>query len=199
MNLAFLGSYIQNLVKKHPDQINWADGIFSKIFKYNLKKKPGRTILSEVIKNTKENNQRIVVIGNLEKKSKIFLERKTNKKIIHYKLPYGNISSLKKYLKIKFNKKDVCLITLPTPKQEMVAYNLAKNNKEYKIVCIGASINMLTGIEKPVPQFLSSVEFLWRLRYETKRRLFRLFTTFYYFLYGYLFTNKFKNLNVQID
>ena len=63
---------------------------------------------------------------------------------------------------------------MPTPKQEQLAYHLARNNKYYKIICIGASIGMLSGEEKIVPKILYNYEFLWRLRFDTRRRLVRL-------------------------
>ena len=41
---------------------------------------------------------------------------------------------------------------MPTPKQEQLAEYLTKKNKHYKIICIGGSINIVSGLEK----FLSS-------------------------------------------
>jgi UDP-N-acetyl-D-mannosaminuronic acid transferase (WecB/TagA/CpsF family) len=61
---------------------------------------------------------------------------------------------------------------------------IALNNKYYKIICIGGAISMASGDEKMIPKFFdeSGLEFLWRLRTDTKRRIFRLiYTIFYYF------------------
>ena len=198
MNLAFLGSYIQGFIKKHDHQINWPDGIFSKIFDSKIKKKPGRLILMQTLNYIKKNKCRLVVFGSLEDKSKKYLEKIINDKIQHIKLPYGNINLLKKYTDFKIKKKDICLITLPTPKQEAIAYEIARKNDLFKIVCIGASVNMLSGIEQPVPKILSNFEFLWRLRYETRRRITRLLQTLYYFTYGLIVTKKINKLNVKI-
>jgi UDP-N-acetyl-D-mannosaminuronic acid transferase (WecB/TagA/CpsF family) len=57
---------------------------------------------------------------------------------------------------------------------------------------------MLTGEEKIVPKFLEffGLEFLWRLRKETRRRLIRLFQTAIYFTNGYL-NNKIKNIKIE--
>ena len=90
----------------------------------------------------------------------------------------------------KLNKHQLCFITLPTPKQEVLAYEIAKQNKFFKLICIGASINIGSGVERSVPKYLSNLEFLWRLRYETFRRTFRLLETFYYFFYGRFISNK---------
>ena len=62
------------------------------------------------------------------------------------------------------------MITLPTPKQEKLAYYLSENNTKYKIICIGASIAMASGEEKQVPDMLKNYEFLWRLRNDFLRR-----------------------------
>ena len=56
------------------------------------------------------------------------------------------------------------MITLPTPKQEKLAYHLMTKNKHFKIICIGASVAIASGDEKPVPIKLKNYEFLWRLR-----------------------------------
>ena len=57
---------------------------------------------------------------------------------------------------------------------------------------------MLTGEEKVVPKYLYllGLEFLWRLRIDTKRRLKRLIQTANYFLKGYL-NNEFKKIKIE--
>ena len=87
-------------------------------------------------------------------------------------------------------------MTLPTPKQELIANYIADTNKKFKIICIGGSIAIAAGDEKVVPNFLYSLEFLWRLRYETKRRVSRLFTSFIYYIIGRFFNNKLNNLKI---
>ena len=82
------------------------------------------------------------------------------------------------------------MITLPTTKQENIAEKNSKINKNYKVICIGASINIASGEEKQVPLFLKNFEFVWRLRYETKRRFKRLIETFIYYTYGKIITKK---------
>ena len=146
----------------------------------------------------KKNKCRLVICGNLENKSKKYLEKIIASKVVHIKLPYGNVDLIKRHINFKLKKKDICMITLPTPKQESIAYEIAKKNDIFKIICIGASINMISGIEKPVPKILNNFEFLWRLRYETRRRIIRLIQTFYYFTYGLIATKKIKELNVKI-
>ena len=70
--------------------------------------------------------------------------------------------------------------------------------KKYKIICIGASLAMCAGEEKIVPSFLEKrgLEFLWRLRTDTIRRLIRLIQTFLYFMNGKL-NDKDQNIVVK--
>jgi len=198
MNLAFLGYLIKGDIKKHPNLINWPDGLFSKIFGINIKKTPGREVVNSLnikISKIKE----IIVLGNLGINQKMYLIKKYGKKIININLPYGDINKIKEKLKIKLNQNQLCFVTLPTPKQEQVAYYLAEKNRNFKIICIGASINIASGVEKSVPKIISNFEFLWRLRYETYRRSQRLLETFFYFLYGKFFSNKISDLDVEIQ
>ena len=93
-------------------------------------------------------------------------------------------------------KNDIIFLTLPTPKQEQIAIELAKKNNHYKIICIGASISIASGQEKTVPRYLENFEFLWRLRTEPVRRINRLFVSLYYFLKGKYFQKKLDYLNI---
>ena len=111
-------------------------------------------------------------------------------------MPYANIKSLKK-IKIELPKNTLTFITLPTPKQEQIAFSIAKYNKEYKIICIGASIALASNEEKVVPKFLINFEFLWRLKTDTFRRLIRLLETFYYYLKGRFILKKYLNTSFK--
>ena len=85
-------------------------------------------------------------------------------------------------------------MTLPTPKQEHIAIALSNVNKNYKILCTGGAINMLVGNEKPVPQFMERYfEGVWRLKFDTNRRLKRLVITGLYYFLG-VFSGKFKQV-----
>ncbi len=99
---------------------------------------------------------------------------------------------------MNLNKNEICFITLPTPKQEQLAEHLATNNKNFKIICIGGSINIASGFERKVPSLLYDLEFLWRLRYETKRRLKRLLSTFFYYFYGKYILKEYQNKTAKI-
>jgi len=194
MNLAFLGSYAANEIKKNKYFIHWPDGIFSKsISDINLKV-PGREILRKLV--IPKDINRILVLGNLTLKSEIYLSKLLKKEIKIISLPYGKIDKILKKINFKLNKNDLLFITLPTPKQEIIADYISKKSKYFKIICIGGSIAIASGEEREVPKILSNFEFIWRLRYETLRRCKRLLITFAYYLYGKYFNKKLKNLKI---
>lgn len=200
LNLAFLGYYVKKKIKISNNVYLWPDGFFFKRFfrNNNIKKIPGR----DIIKNLKLTDKiiRIFILGKLNLKSKEYLKSLYKKEIVHIDLGYGNANEIfKEICNIKFLKTDIIFLTLPTPKQEEISELIMKNNEFYKIFCIGGAINMASGLERPVPDFLEklNLEFIWRLRTDTRRRLKRLIVSGYYYLYGELFL-KLKNIRKKI-
>jgi glycosyltransferase involved in cell wall biosynthesis len=196
LNLAFLGSYSSGKVKVYKDLIHWPDGLFAKKFDKSLQKIPGRELLNKI--KIPRNIKKIIVLGNLPLRSLEFLKKRFKKKIVNLNLPYGDIKNIVKKTSIKIKKNEIVMITLPTPKQEQLAEHLISYNKNYKIICIGGSINIASGIEKPVPNLLYQLEFLWRLKYEPRRRLIRLLNTFIHYLIGKFIYKSFKDLKIKV-
>ena len=194
MNLAFLGSYAKGEIKKNKYLINWPDGIFSKKISDLNVKIPGRVIVRS-LKIPKKIKQ-ITVIGNLSKNSMLYLRSLYKKKIKNVNVPYGDIKYILKNFEYKSSKNELIFTTLPTPKQELIANHIASKNKEFRIICIGGSISIACGDEKEVPKFLYPFEFLWRLRYETRRRIFRLLMSYIYYVMGRFLNNKLNNLKI---
>ena len=196
LNLSFLGAYMDNKVKLYKNLIHWPDGVFIKNINVFIKKIPGREILKKL--KIPKNIKKITVLGSLPDVSKKFLILKYKKKINHIELPYGNIDQITKNFNYNIKKNEIILITLPTPKQEQLAEYLITKNKNFRIICIGGSINILSGLEKVVPGVIYPFEFIWRLRYETFRRSKRLITTFISFLKGKYLDKKLSNLSIKI-
>ena len=182
LNLAYLGYYGIKLIKQYKNLYNWPDGIyFKKIFK-SLTKIPGRELLKNMNISTKIKT--LHVIGNLNALGKLYLKTKFRGiKIRHTSIPMIKIEYIKNYLP-RLNNNELVFITLPTPKQEVMAECLANKNKNYKIICIGGSINLASGFEKPAPNFLYklSLEWLWRLKNDSRRRFVRIVESFYYYV-----------------
>ena len=196
MNLAFLGSFLRDNKIKFPYLYHWPDGLFAKFINIKINKIPGRRILNKL--KLDNNIKRIVVLGNLDIIAKNKLIYKFKKIVVNYKLGYGDSNKILDSLKYIPKKTDLIFITLPTPKQERIAIEIAKKNKYFKIICIGGSIAIWSGLEKQVPKRYINFEFIWRLRYETLRRIIRLIETFTFVFLDFLTFRKISKLKVVI-
>ncbi len=182
LNLAFVGFLKSKDIKINSKIYLWPDGIFAKRFyKEKIFKISGRKLV-DTLQVPKEKNT-IHVIGNLPEKSKKYLKERFKLFIKHTPLPFGDIEELKLKLP-NINENELIFLTLPTPKQEILAQELSLKNDRFSIFCIGGALNMLGGYEPEPPKFVEkNFEFLWRLRFDTKRRFKRLvFSAIYYFL-----------------
>ena len=166
---------------------HWPDGLFQKrFFEKNVNKISGRNLLTNII--LPRIIKKIYVLGNASKKQIDYVYLRFKKPVEHIDLPYSNSVYdifLSKNIPKHFQKTDLIILTLPTPKQEQLA-NLLSEGDHYKIICIGGSVAIWSGLEQKVPEKLINFEFLWRLRYETRRRLVRLLKTFCYILIDFI-------------
>jgi hypothetical protein len=194
LNLAFLGYFAAYKINNFKELITWPDGLFSKLYGHSIKKIPGREIIRK-LKLPKEIKE-LVIVGNISTKSLEYLKKRFKLPVQHRPLPYLDAEELKKITNFKTKKKQLILITLPTPKQEVIAEKLASINKCFFIICIGASINIASGEEKEVPKFLKSLEFIWRLKYETSRRIRRLIESFFYFIVGRFIIKNLREIEI---
>lgn len=196
LNLAFLGYYSKKDINIYKNLYVWPDGMFSKTVG-NITKIPGRTLFNNIQLNFNKINK-IIIIGNLSEKNENYVKSKFNTNLEHINLPYADIKDLYKFLPEKVDDNSLIFITLPTPKQEQLAELLASKLQNYKIICIGASISLASGEEKPIPKYLENlgIEFIWRIKTDTRRRIKRLVETFYYYLKGRI-NNKYKNLYLK--
>jgi exopolysaccharide biosynthesis WecB/TagA/CpsF family protein len=185
-NLSCFAYIFKGSIKINKNFFFWQDGFFTKFFVKKFKKLPGRKLISNL--KIPKNIKSIIVIGNLTANSRFFLENKYKVQVKHKQLPYGEIKKILMHVP-KVHSYDLVLITLPTPKQEIIANAITKQNKIYKIICIGGGLAIASGEEAPCPKFIEDIylEFLWRLQYQTIRRIVRLIHTTYLFLKSTLF------------
>ncbi len=188
LNLAFLGYLSSKKIKLHHHLLNWPDGIFkSRFYGKNVTKIAGSSLINNLV--VPSIIEKIYVLGKLTKLSKIYLIKKfPNLNIKHIDLPFDSVENIYKYCPKDFTNKDLIICTLPTPKQEQLSELIIKNNKYFKIICVGGAIAIASGSEKKVPEIFDklNLEFLWRLRTDTTRRVLRLIYTLYSYLYGEL-------------
>lgn len=178
LNLAFISyNYKFNIITHN--YLFWPDGIFSKQVG-NVKKIPGRSYFKEIVNQLnikKKNRRKIFIVGNLPKKSETWINKYLRDSYKHKDLSYGEIENLEKEIsKIRFSNHAFIILTLPTPKQEIIANGIIKKYPKVNIICIGGSINILSGHEEKAPSYFYyfNLEWLWRLKFDTKRRILRL-------------------------
>ena len=177
LNLAYIGFNHKYKLRNHK-HFYWSDGLFS-TFSTRKKKKPGRILFSRLLSviNSHKKNIRICILGDIPMITRLWLKDKLKVKYNYFKLPYGNEKKIIKSIKnINLRKKNLIILTLPTPKQELIANYLIKKFPNTNILCIGGSLNILSGFEKEVPTifYMLNLEWLWRLRFDTIRRFKRL-------------------------
>jgi UDP-N-acetyl-D-mannosaminuronic acid transferase (WecB/TagA/CpsF family) len=179
-NLAFISFFFIKNIKLSKNLVVWPDGILAKRF-FNCEKIPGNQLINKLMLNKKI--KKIVVLGNANNKDIKLLQKLYRVKIQYYSLGVDIAKNLFNELP-KIYKNCLYLITLPTPKQEQISDLIAKNYKFYKIICIGGGLSIASGNEKKCPYILynSGLEFLWRLRGDTIRRVKRLILTFLIYL-----------------
>ena len=198
LNLAFLGYWAEKKINLYENLVHWPDGLFKNIiFSKNIKKIPGRTLVKDIEINEKIKN--IIIAGNCSETSKKYLDIKfKNVKKTYIPLPFANAEDLAKLIP-KMVKDELMFLTLPTPKQEQIAEILVKSSEYYKIICIGAGIEMASGKEKPIPEFLENYGFegVYRLKTDTKRRTKRLLESLFYLLKA-IFNKKIKKIDTEI-
>ena len=186
LNLAFLGYYSKGLIKLHPDLYNWSDGIFyNRFFRKQTKKIAGRDLILQI--ELPKNIKKIYVFGTLSNTSLNYLKKKFKKEVVHIYLPHDSAQNLfNNFCNISFKDSDFIILTLPTPKQEQFAQLIRNNNNNYKVICVGGAVVMASGEEKPMPHFFEKMglEFIWRLRTDTLRRIKRLIVTSTYYILG---------------
>ena len=186
LNLAFI-SYNSKFGLQSSYNVFWPDGIFSKTITKD-KKIAGRDFfikyLNYINKKPKKFRQ-IYVVGNINKASKEWLNNNILQNYIFHSLKYGSAKKIiSEYKNRTYKKNSLIILTIPTPKQEIIANYIKNKDKDVTIICIGGSINILSGYEKKTPEILNvlNLEWLWRLRFDTLRRIVRLSETSYLFL-----------------
>jgi len=178
-NLAFIAYYFLELIKPNSNFYLWCDGIVGKIYSKSIKI-PGNKFITFFF-NYKFS--KIIVMGNYSKKQNFYLKKHFKTKVDFIKLPKISNDNLKKFIP-KIKKNSLILITLPTPKQEILANEIRKNNKHFKILCIGGGLSIAAGEIKKCPDILQKIgmEFLWRLNSDPLRRIKRLALTIFIYI-----------------
>ena len=198
LNLAFLGYWSEKKINLYENLVHWPDGLFKNIiFSKDIKKIPGRTLVKQM--KIKKEIKNLIVAGNCSETSKKYLDIKfKDVRKTYIPLPFGKSEDLAEFIP-EMKNDDLLFLTLPTPKQEQVAEILVSKFEHYKVICIGAGIEMASGYEKAVPEYLENYGFeaIYRLKTDTIRRIKRL-TESLFFLLKALISKKLSKIEVKI-
>lgn len=198
LNLAFLGYWSEKKINLYENLVHWPDGLFKNIiFSKDIKKIPGRTLVKQM--KIEKEIKNLIVAGNCSETSKKYLDIKfKNVRKTYIPLPFGKSEDLAEFIP-EMKNDDLLFLTLPTPKQEQVAEILVSKFEHYKIICIGAGIEMASGNEKAVPEYLENYGFeaIYRLKTDTIRRIRRL-TESLFFLLKAVISKKLSKIEVKI-
>lgn len=185
--LSALNLFMLGFLRQHPkfpnDAVFWCDGLMGALY---IKLKGGSTkrlrgveMLKTALKANK--GRSACILGSCSDSAKKALAQHGIELTQHYSLDSFDLDSFD--CNSVSLSSDFVLVTLPSPKQELLSLKLAavpaKSNKHF--YCIGGALNMLSHPELDCPRYLQilGLEFVFRLKTDTVRRINRLFHSFF--------------------
>ena len=178
LNMASL-AYIKLFYLNIKEIIFWMDGYGCKSVIKEYKKIPGREVIQKIYPPNDLKN--IYLCGNKSEKQINYLKKIFQKEIKINEVPFFKTAKDIIQFKINFDDNSIIIINISTPKQEILAQNILKQNhdKRLYIFCLGGGIAMACGEEEIVPKIIEelNLEWLWRLKTNTWFRFKRLIYT----------------------
>ncbi len=141
----------------------------------------GSDLTSALLARVVAPDDRIVLIGGSERQARLLTERYGLSNLRHHNPPMGFVSDPQQVEEcLQFVEANspfrFCLIAVGSPRQEIVAQRLAERGRARGLaLCIGASIDFLTGAERRAPVWMqrSGLEWLFRLSQNPRRLAWR--------------------------
>lgn len=188
LNMASL-SYMSLLYENAKNIIFWIDGVCARFIIKNYVKTAGRKVIQNL--SLPKKIQNIYLLGKNSDKQFNYIYNTLKRKVEFVELPFFNNFYETSRFKLNLKDNSLVLINISTPKQEIIAKNLLKNNSSKKIFifCLGGGIAMAAGEEKVVPEIFEklNLEWLWRLKTDTLFRMKRLIRTASVFFFKKIF------------
>lgn len=180
--LSALNLFMLGFLRQHPEFPNsaifWCDGLMGALFMkakgYSTKRLRGIEMLKVALEAN--SGRSVCIIGSCSDFGKKVLVQHGVEITQHYNLDSLNLDNFDcSSLSLS---SDFVLVTLPSPKQELLSLKLASipANSDMHFFCIGGALNMLAHPELDCPRYFRvlGLEFLFRLRTDTVRRTNRL-------------------------
>jgi exopolysaccharide biosynthesis WecB/TagA/CpsF family protein len=115
-------------------------------------------------------NDRIIMIGGSQEQASVLAAKYGLQDLCHHNPPMGFVrdpQAVEACLQFVENHSPFrfCFVAVGSPQQEIVARALGERGKARGLaLCIGASINFLTGLEKRAPRWLQTLGMEWAYR-----------------------------------
>lgn len=183
--LSALNLFMLGYLRRHPNFPNksffWCDGIFGVFWGllkgYRFEKTRGAYLTSILLRYWQ--GVQITVFGSLSSSALKVLEDAKLHVAEHYAMPSFNVMD-ESCMNFEIGCK-VVIITLPSPKQEILATHLSRLYPSAHFYCIGGALNMLANPKLDCPIWIQrlGLEFIFRLKSDTFRRILRLLGSAY--------------------
>lgn len=130
----------------------------------------GSDLTAQLFERVIEPNDQIVLIGGSDEQARILAERYQLKGIKHYNPPMNFVRNPAEVQAcVEFIETNspfrFCFLAVGAPQQELLAQLVKSRGKALGMaLCIGASINFLTGLETRAPLWMQKIGFEWLFR-----------------------------------
>lgn len=133
-----------------------------------LRALPGSDITRSLVEAAAVSTARIAVLGPSLADFEVLTQRYPSADLVHIDAPMMNRGSDEwrdTLQRVEGTDFDILLICISFPKQELFALDLKRRTKAKGIgLCVGASIDFLTGRQKRAPKFIQSLRMEWAYR-----------------------------------
>jgi exopolysaccharide biosynthesis WecB/TagA/CpsF family protein len=142
---------------------------------------PGADLTAELLRHVVSPLDPIVLIGGSESRAKRLIDKYGLRNVQHHNPPMGFIHDaeateaclcfIEAHSPFRF-----CFLAVGSPQQEMIAQRLQARGKARGLVlCVGAALNFLTGVERRAPRWMRrfALEWLYRLAQDPRRLAYR--------------------------
>lgn len=131
---------------------------------------PGSDVTARLFDEVIEPDDKIVVVGGSEAQARFLADRYGLRALRHLNPPMGFIhdpaavESCLRFIEAESPFR-FCILAVGCPQQELLAKALQTRGRARGLaLCVGASINFITGIERRAPQWMRSSGFEWLYR-----------------------------------